>query len=222
MTLDAQLVVMAKAPVPGRVKTRLTPPYSPGEAGGLAAAALQDTLAAVVATPVRARTVALDGLPGSWLPAGVDVVAQRGTGLDRRIANALTDVWARHRLPVLLVGMDTPQVAADELADAVERLLEPGADAVLGIAEDGGFWALGLRTPRPELVLGVPMSTAGTGPAQRRRLHEHGLRVRPLAMHRDVDTAADVDHVARLAPHGSFAAVAAALRPSTRSVGGAA
>src|SRR5215475_12006380 len=76
--LAAQAVVIAKEPVPGRVKTRLTPPFTPAEAALLAEAALADTLAAVAAAPVSRHVLALDGVPGDWLPAGFDVIPQCG------------------------------------------------------------------------------------------------------------------------------------------------
>ena len=75
------LLVIAKEPVPGRVKTRLTPPCTPQEA-----AALADTLHTVLKAPARRRVLALDGTPGPWLPPGYDVVAQSSGGLDERIA----------------------------------------------------------------------------------------------------------------------------------------
>ena len=65
--LAAQLVVIAKAPVPGRVKTRLTPPFSPEQAARLAAAALADSLAAAALVPAAGHTVALEGRPGPSL-----------------------------------------------------------------------------------------------------------------------------------------------------------
>ncbi|NEA25616.1 glycosyltransferase, partial [Actinomadura bangladeshensis] len=84
----ADLIVIAKEPVPGRVKTRLTPAYTPCEAAALAEASLHDTLTAVAAAPAGRRTLALDGAPGPWLPGGFTVIAQRGTGLDERLAAA--------------------------------------------------------------------------------------------------------------------------------------
>src|SRR6516165_4192357 len=77
-TLAAQAVVIAKEPVPGRVKTRLTPPFTPAEAALLAEAALADTLAAVAASPVSRHVLALDGARGDWLPAGGDGIPRRG------------------------------------------------------------------------------------------------------------------------------------------------
>ena len=190
------LVVIAKEPLPGRVKTRLTPPFSPTGAAALAEAALTDTLAAVAAAPARRRVLVLAGRPGPWLPAGFEVAAQVEGGLDERIAAALAAVDG----PVLLVGMDTPQLTPDLLA------ADPARDAWFGPAEDGGFWALGLARPDPELVRGVPMSLADTGARQLDRLRGAGLDVGLLPPLLDVDTAADAAEVATAAPGTRFAA----------------
>ncbi|CAM5496290.1 hypothetical protein STENM327S_06468 [Streptomyces tendae] len=201
MTATTTLLVIAKQPRPGRVKTRLTPPFTPAEAAALAEAALADTLGAVAATPARRRVLVLDGDPGPWLPPGFDVVPQGAGGLDARLA----DAFAGCAGPALLIGMDTPQVTPDLLdVDFGD------CDAYFGPAEDGGFWALGLARPEPALLRGVPMSTPVTGAVQRERLLTAGLRVRDLPRLRDVDTAADAHAVAALAPGGRFAARLAA------------
>ncbi|AIV35232.1 TIGR04282 family arsenosugar biosynthesis glycosyltransferase [Streptomyces sp. CCM_MD2014] len=205
MTAGTTLLVIAKEPRPGRVKTRLTPPFTPVEAAALAEAALADTLAAVAATPARRRVLVLDGAPGPWLPPGFDVVPQCPGGLDERLA----DAFAGCAGPALLIGMDTPQVTPDLLDVDLDD-----HDACFGPAEDGGFWALGLARPEPALLRGVPMSTPVTGAVQRGRLLAAGLRVRDLPRLRDVDTAADARAVAALAPHGRFAARLAACTPA--------
>ncbi|MET7479731.1 DUF2064 domain-containing protein [Streptomyces sp. NPDC005648] len=191
------LLVIAKEPLPGRVKTRLTPPFSPAEAAALAEAALGDTLRAVAAAPAARRLLVLDGRPGPWLPPGFDVVRQCAGGLDERLA----DAFAHCDGPALLIGMDTPQVTPELLSVDFA-----GYDACFGAAEDGGFWALGLAEPDPALLRGVPMSTPWTGAVQRRRLVTAGLSVRDLPTLRDVDTATDAAAVAALAPRGRFAA----------------
>ncbi|MFJ1730644.1 DUF2064 domain-containing protein [Streptomyces sp. NPDC088254] len=196
------LLVIAKEPLPGRVKTRLTPPFSPEEAAALAEAALTDTLAAVAAAPATRRVLVLDGTPGPWLPPGFEVVPQCAGGLDERLAAAFAGCDG----PALLIGMDTPQVTPDLLAEDFAD-----CDACFGPAEDGGFWALGLADPDPDLLRGVPMSTAATGAVQRGRLAAAGLRVRDMPRLRDVDTAADAEAVAAAAPHGAFAALLARL-----------
>ncbi|MEV0634230.1 DUF2064 domain-containing protein [Streptomyces sp. NPDC050619] len=194
------LLVIAKEPRPGRVKTRLTPPYTPREAAALAQASLADTLDAVARTPARRRVLVLEGTPGPWLPNGFEVVRQCAGGLDERLAAAFAGCDG----PALLIGMDTPQVTPELLTvDFAD------CDAYFGPAEDGGFWALGLAEPDPELLRGVPMSTPHTGAAQRARLA--GLRVRDLPRLTDVDTAYDAEVVAGAAPGGRFAAELARL-----------
>jgi len=201
------LLVIAKEPVPGRVKTRLTPPYTPQEAAALAEASLADTLHTLLDVPAHRRVLVLDGAPGPWLPPGYDVVPQSPGGLDERIATAFESCADG---PALLVGMDTPQLTPGLLAPVGRT----GHDAWLGPAADGGFWALGLADPARTgaLVRGVPMSTDRTGAVQRRRLVEAGLTVADLPELRDVDTAPDAAAVAARCPSGSrFAAVLAAL-----------
>lgn len=198
------LLVIAKEPVPGRVKTRLVPPCTPEQAAALAEAALADTLHAVLAAPACRRVLVLDGAPGLWLPPGFDVTPQCSGGLDERLATAFAAVSG----PALLIGMDTPQLTPGLLAVDWEV-----ADAWFGPAADGGFWALGLRAPDAALVRGVPMSAADTGAVQRARLHAAGLRVAELPRLRDVDTAADAVAVASQAPRSRFAARARELAP---------
>jgi uncharacterized protein len=210
----AALIVIAKAPVPGRVKTRLTPPFTLAEAAALAEAALCDTLAAVSRAAVARRVVALDGEPGRWLPPGFDVIAQRGAGLDERIAWALTDACAPRPVPVVLIGMDTPQVTPELLTAAAAPLADGTADATFGPAQDGGFWLLGLRQVDPALVLGVPMSQPDTGAAQLARLRQAGLRVAMQPVLTDVDTAADAELVAKQWPDSLFAGCLTQLRPT--------
>lgn len=218
VVIPAQVIVIAKEPVPGRVKTRLTPPFSPEQAAGLAEAALGDTLAAVAAAPVARRVLALSGAPGAWLPDGFDVVAQSAGGLDERIGRAFGDAYAGRALPMVLIGMDTPQVTPALLAQAASALASGDADAAFGAATDGGFWLLGLNRPDPALTAGVPMSTARTGRAQLERLAGAGLRVRGLPELTDVDTAAEAAQVAAAIPGSRFAAAYAGLSASWRQV----
>ena len=218
--LAAQIVVIAKEPVPGRVKTRLTPPFTPPQAAALAEASLADTLAAVAGTAVARRVLALDGTPGRWLPPGFDVIGQRGAGLDERIAWALTDAQATLAVPLVLIGMDTPQVTPALLAAAAGPLVSDTADATFGMAEDGGFWLLGLRKVDPDLVLGVPMSRSDTGPRQLARLERAGLRIRRLPDLIDVDTVSEADRIADATPGSAFATCMSGLRDSAAQVAG--
>ena len=200
--MSAALIVIAKAPAPGRSKTRLCPPLTAEAAAELAAASLADTLAAVAACrEARRRVLALDGASREWVPPGFELIPQRGSGLDERLASAFEDVSEA----ALLIGMDTPQVTPALLTAGLRMLSRPGTDAVLGPALDGGYWAVGLRRPRRDLFVGVPMSSAVTFEAQLGRLRGAGLRVRSLPPLRDVDLIADARAVAGLAPGSRFA-----------------
>lgn len=210
-SISPTYLVIAKAPVPGRSKTRLTPPCTPEQAAALAEAALEDTLAAVAAAPAGRRVVVLDGAPGAWLPDGFEVVPQRGDGLDERLAAAFQDAAADGTGGAVLVGMDTPQVAPGDLVDAWSALHAPGTDAVLGHAPDGGYWAVGLRVQDPALFVGLPMSTAHTGRDQEARLRARGLAVGLLPELRDVDLIDDARAVAALAPGSRFAQALATI-----------
>jgi len=210
------LIVIAKAPIPGRVKTRLCPPCSPEDSASIAEASLADTLEAVRGVAGVRPVVALDGPAGEWLPPGIRVIPQRGRGLAARIAAAFDDVGG----PSLLIGMDTPHVDVPRLAGACGRLAESGVDAVLGPALDGGWWALGLRRPDAGVFDGVPMSSDRTLAVQRARLRTMGMRVADLAPMRDVDTPTDALTVAASVPGSRFAIAVAASPIATGSTVG--
>ncbi len=180
------VLVMAKSPVPGLVKTRLCPPCTPAEATALAEAALADTLDAVAACGAGRRLLALDGAPGPWLPAGFEGVPPG----DGPVARGRTAAWAAAGGPGVQIGMDTPQVTADMLDDALATL--DTTPAALGLAVDGGWWALGLRRADPRMFAGIPMSTGETGTAQLGRLERLGLAVTALPTLVDLDTFSDL------------------------------
>jgi rSAM/selenodomain-associated transferase 1 len=202
------LLVIAKEPVPGRVKTRLTPPCTPEQAAELARSAIEDTLTAALAVDREVRrVVVLDGEPGPWLPTGFEIVPQRGEGLAQRLAAAFADAGA----PAFLVGMDTPQVTPALLEAGLDAAA--GGEAVFGAALDGGYWGIGLHTPDPRVFDGVPMSEDNTGAVQRARLASLGLRTAFLEPLLDVDTIEDARIVARAVPDGRFAAALAEIEP---------
>ena len=207
-----RLLVIAKAPVPGRSKTRLCPPCTAEEAALLAEAALVDTLEAGAAAGFRSRALVLEGEPGGWLRDGYEVIPQRGEGLGERVAAAFEDAGA----PAIAIGMDTPQVTPALLEGAAASLEEPGAGAVLGPTLDGGYWAIGLRRADRAVFEGVPMSTSTTAATQLKRLRELGLRCRQLPVLRDVDTMADAQALAAECPGSRFAARVARLRTGGR------
>lgn len=220
--MTPSLLVLAKAPLPGRVKTRLGHEIGMPAAAKLAAAALADTLEACSATyGVNRCFLALDGsladgTDGALLTGlleGWQILPQRGRGLAERIVNAHADVGALVQGPVLQVGMDTPQLTPDLLKAAAAEL--ETHDAVLGPAEDGGWWVLGVRdTADVAAIADVPMSTPTTGKETRLALEVAGLRVGTTAVLRDVDTLADARAVAALMPDSRFARALAGLWPT--------
>ncbi|ART68088.1 glycosyltransferase involved in cell wall biogenesis [Mycobacterium dioxanotrophicus] len=204
------VLVVAKAPVPGLAKTRLAASIGAEAAADIAAAALLDTLDAAVAAAVEARVVALTGdlqqaRRGHEICdrlADFIVVPQRGENFAERLANAHADAAAATGLPVLQIGMDTPQVSGallDECANALS-----GADAVLGMARDGGWWILGVRHCRTAACLAdVEMSTSRTGVETLAALRSTGATVALATELADFDTVDDVDDVRRVCPAGS-------------------
>ena len=201
------LVVIAKEPLPGKAKTRLSPPCTPSQAATLAEAALLDTLDVVARTPTDRRVLVLDGSPRRWRRPGLEVIPQRGVGLGERLAAAFEDVAE----PALLVGMDTPQLTPRLLLDGMRALASPDVDAVLGRAVDGGYWTVGLKRRGSEAFAGVPMSCAATWARQRARLRELGFSVHDHRQLRDVDTIEDARLVARAVPRSRFASSLAAI-----------
>lgn len=203
--IPAAVLVVAKAPVPGLAKTRLAATTGNAAAADIAAAALLDTLDAAAAAPFAARIVAMTGdLSAAARSAEIRtrlqdfiVFEQRGEGFADRLANAHEDAAAAcDGLPVLQIGMDTPQVTAVLLAECGGALVD--ADAVLGLATDGGWWVLGVTSPESSQCLRtVPMSTAQTGAITLAALCDAGMDVALVSELSDVDTVDDVEVVRR-------------------------
>ncbi|TFC86093.1 DUF2064 domain-containing protein [Cryobacterium sp. TMT3-29-2] len=210
------IVVIAKECLPGRVKTRLHPPLSLEQAAELAAASLDDTLAALAALPATRRILAFDGVIAPLAAAGYEILPQVEGTLDVRLA-AVFDACEG---PTVLVGMDTPQLTSAQLEPVFTDWTDD-VDAWFGFADDGGFWALALNDladarVRGDLIRGVPMSRDDTGALQLKRLTDAGLRVSLLPTLTDVDTIDDAHRVAEIAPTGGFAAALTAMTaPST-------
>lgn len=211
---EAQCLVIAKAPVAGLTKTRLGAEIGMAAAADLAAAALLDTLDACrdafapdschlaltgdLESAARADEIA-DALSG-W-----SVFGQVGESFGGRLAAAHAEVGRRTSAPTVQIGMDTPQVTGSALREVAAGLDDH--DAVLGPAEDGGWWVLAVRDAGAAAVLAaVPTSTADTGARTRAALRDRGLTVGTPPALRDVDTAADARAVAYDAPNGRFAA----------------
>ncbi|MCZ9880304.1 TIGR04282 family arsenosugar biosynthesis glycosyltransferase [Arthrobacter sp. B2a2-09] len=195
--MNLTIAVIAKECIPGMVKTRLIPPLTPEQAAALAQTSLSQTLETVRSLPAARRLLVFDGTPHHGDAAGFEVFAQSAGGLDERLAAicSLTDG------PLLILGMDTPQLCGDQLAPLLADWVTPAPvthrGAWFGPASDGGFWALGLYRPDGGLLRGVDMSTPQTGAHQLARLAGAGLDVGLLPVLRDVDYFADAFAAAR-------------------------
>jgi glycosyltransferase A (GT-A) superfamily protein (DUF2064 family) len=158
-----------------QVITLVQPPAS------LDQALLRETLNAVLAAPVARRVLVFAAASGDWLPAGFDLMGQRGGDLGERMAAAFADAHASAALPMVLVRADALTMTPDMLADAARSLVSGEADAVFGPAYDGGFWLLGLRRPDRSLVVGIPEpgqeGNASAGRLLLDRLASAGLRI---------------------------------------------
>lgn len=212
--LPVTLLTVAKAPEPGRAKTRLAAAVGDEVAAQIAAAALLDTLDAVAAAPVTARVVALTGnLHAAAESAEIrcrlesfTVIGQRGDDFADRLANAHADAGTTG-YPVLQIGMDTPQVTDRLLVGCARQLLT--GHAVLGPAHDGGWWTLGLPTSAAaECLRGVPMSRSDTGALTLKALRDSGIDVAEAELLADFDVVDDVAVVrAACSPASRFARV---------------
>jgi glycosyltransferase A (GT-A) superfamily protein (DUF2064 family) len=144
-------------------------------------ALLHETLGAVLDAPVARRVLVFGAASGDWLPAGFDLMGQRGSDFGERVAAALADAHASVPLPMLLIRDDTLGITADMITDAAWSLTSGEADAVFGPAYDGGFWLIGLRRPDRSLVVGIPEpgqdTAVGVGRLLLDRLATAGLRI---------------------------------------------
>jgi uncharacterized protein len=214
---------MAKSPVAGQAKTRLAADVGDQAAADVAAAALVDTLAAVALTGLPcvvawsgplARARRADEVASAL--ERCEVVPQRGDGFAERLASAHHDAGkVLGDARVVQIGMDTPQITADHVQAAAKHLLR--YDAALGIAADGGWWALAVRDPRVAYGLTeVPMSTEDTGARTLQMLARNRASVALLEVLRDVDTVDDARQVARHPTCGPRFAAAAVVAMGRR------
>ncbi|MHC6231840.1 TIGR04282 family arsenosugar biosynthesis glycosyltransferase [Arthrobacter sp. MMS24-T111] len=201
--MNLSIAVIAKECVPGQVKTRLTPPLTPGQAAALAQVSLSQSLQCVRSLPATRRVLVFDGTPHPRDAAGFDLVAQSPGRLDQRLAAICSEVTG----PLLILGMDTPHLSRAPLAALLAdwSLPVPSHDSWIGPASDGGFWALALQQPDPDLIEGVKMSTPETGAQQAARITAAGLVLGLLPTLRDVDHFADALAAARECPGTPFA-----------------
>ena len=205
------LLVVAKAPVPGLAKTRIAQTIGDDAAAELAAAALLDTLdaAAAVGWPLvvaltgdLTQAARLEEITAALLEP--TVIEQHGEGLAERLANAHVDADDGHG--VIQVGMDTPQVTVEDFLEA-GRLVEAG-HRTIGLADDGGWWLLGLpQSADAKALIDVPMSRSDTGSLTEAARGD----VAHIAVRRDMDTWEDAVAIAAELPISRLAAVIGAL-----------
>lgn len=195
------LVVFAKAPIPGQVKTRLCPPLTPDEAATLHGSFVLDTLERTKAAVAKLK-LPLDRYlacaPSSALVffqimeerQGVALIDQVGEDVGARMRQAFDSLFARGYRRVIIVGTDIPSLPLDHYQQALTLL--DSHDLVLGPAFDGGYYLIGLKRATPELFTGTPWSTDLVLAATQEKAAKLGLATALLPAWRDVDTIADV------------------------------
>lgn len=213
---------MAKAPVPGRVKTRLVPPLTHDQAAGLARALLQDTVARLQA--MAGVTLAIAVEPAEAMPEvraslpPVECLPQPPGDLGARLAVVIADRFADRAAAVVVIGSDHPTLPTEMVAQAVAWLREGRDEVVVGPAEDGGYCLLGLTRPHPELFRDIPWSTPQVLATTLDRAAAGRLPVRSLPTWYDVDTPADLARLQRdLAAHPDTAPATARWLQETGS-----
>ena len=224
------LLIFAKAPKPGKVKTRLLAAVSAEVAAALHAACIADTLR--IARGLRGCDVLLFAAGGAEyfrelvqeqkIATRVQVFPQRGEQLGARLENAFRKSFRKGYREVVVIGTDTPWMRAGRLRAAFAAL--QGSDVVIGPAEDGGYYLLGMRTMMPGIFRGIPWSTARVlkltlGVAERLNLHAK-LLPQDFDLDRPEDLRGAVRMLksnARLAP--GLAAAVAQIRLQRKSTG---
>lgn len=197
------LLVFAKAPVPGEAKTRLIPALGPGGAAVLSARLTRRTLRTAAA--VEWNSTVLCCAPDTTHEFfalcrrlhGVTLRDQHGADLGERMHEALAWALDSHDAAIL-VGTDIPSMAPEDLAQAADAL-RGGADAVLGPAQDGGYWLIGLRRTSDHLFSGVAWSTPAVAATTRDRLRALAWRWIELPARADLDEPDDLDAMAGVA-----------------------
>jgi rSAM/selenodomain-associated transferase 1 len=192
---DRALIVFVKHPEPGSVKTRLAAALGSETAAALYRVLAEEVLKATVPRSGEYETLVFFDPPGAaeamraWLP-GLRLRPQCAGDLGARMSAAFARAFERGGRRVAIIGTDVPAVTRQTVVDALAALDE--ADAVVGPAEDGGYYLLALRAPGPDLFEGVAWSTPAVVEQTLARAATAGLRVRQLRPLRDIDTLEDV------------------------------
>lgn len=195
--MSKALIVFAKRPLPGRVKTRLTPPLSPEDAAELYRCMLLDILAKT------GQMTAVDRLLFYEQGAGApeffaktvgteEFYPQEGEGLGERLAAAFERTFGLGYTAAAVIGTDSPHLPTAFIEQALDLLDNPGVDAVFGPTEDGGYYLLAMKRLHRELFEGVPWSTDEVLKESLARAAAAGIATALLPVWHDVDTAADL------------------------------
>lgn len=210
MPRDSALVVFAKPPVPGRVKSRLLGALSPSQAADVHRACLQDTLALLAAVPACSRWLMVAGSNQEahvlahemGLGVGWHLGAQFGRNLGARLEHAMGRLFATGTRRVVVVGTDAPWIGPQRLHQALRWL--QADDVVIGPAVDGGYYLVGARRPVGEIFRGVPWGRSQVMAATRRALEKSRIHFRLLRSDFDLDRPADLmraKEMLRACPH---------------------
>lgn len=188
------LTVMAKAPRPGRVKTRLSPPLTLEQTAALNICFLRDTTENLALVPGSAGLISYtpqgeEALFDGLLPETFGLVLQRGDGFGERLLASAQDILTLGYGSVCLIDSDSPTVPASAFVQAVEALAKPGDRVVLGPSHDGGYYLIGLKQAHPEPFERITWSTGSVCAETVERCHEAGLEVILLPTWYDVDDA---------------------------------
>ena len=176
--------------MPGRVKTRLLPAFTPVECAEIQSVLIDRTLRWAIEVAPRAMLLALDG-PPIGVPPGIETISQEGRDLGERLAHGAGEAFRRHPGRLLVVGVDTRLTR--EHADAATAQLDAGAEAAFGPARDGGYYLLALARPLPELFAIDPQAWGGDRVLELSLAAAWGAGRRTALIHpeRDLDTPAD-------------------------------
>ena len=212
---------MTKAPRAGKVKTRLTPPLTREEAAALNICFLRDISAAIGRVGGNARGIGCFTPVGSEemyrdiFPAEFQLLAQHDGDLSERLVGATGDLFGRGFASVCLINSDSPTVPTSVFAEAARLLSSPREEVVIGPSDDGGYYLIGIRKPRPRIFEGIDWSTSRVCAQTLERAAEIGLNVRLLPAGYDVD---DRKTLHRLCSEllGSDASGAPEIAPVTR------
>lgn len=213
------LAIMTKVPVPGKVKTRLSPPLTPEQAAELNTCFLRDIsmsiLRAITMSPARGVGVYTGGPASAYehvLPNEFFLLPQRGESFTERLVFAAEDLFAVGFASVCLINSDSPSVPPENFAEAVLELADPRDRVILGPSDDGGYYLIGIKHMHRRLFEDIDWSTERVAQQTRERASEIGLNVHELGVGRDVDDRAGLIELARELSARSTTSIA----PSTR------